>query len=164
MVMILDNIMSDTFYRRITNKLRQWNISFKPSQPLSTIIKVDGVGKRTNECKNHGEIPVCLADKSLGTFQGPIIENSAVPALWGLQSLSRQRVLIDCYNKRVYLVGPEGYNLSCSPGTKSYELESARSGHLLLPITEWKHQTKVTLHTSDADSPPVHGGRDFHSI
>jgi hypothetical protein len=134
----IDNIMSDTFYRRITDKLKGWGIRFTNPKKLPKTLTVDGVGKSAVGCKDYADIPVRLADGTEGMFQGPIIEGSEIPALWGLRSLVQQRAVVDVYNKRIFMMGPEGYRLDCSPGTKTYQLESAKSGHLLLPVTEWK--------------------------
>ena len=49
-----------------------------------------------------------------------------------------QRALIDVYNKRMMWIGPGGYKITLSPGSKVLPLENAPSGHLLLPCTEWQ--------------------------
>jgi hypothetical protein len=134
----IDNIMSDTFYKRFTQKLKSWNIRFGPVRALPKQLNVDGVGKTANSCHTFAELPIQLEDNTQGMFQAPIIDESEIPALWGLRSLKEQRALIDTFNQRVFFIGKEGYQLSASPGTKSYRLESAKSGHLLLPVTEFK--------------------------
>jgi hypothetical protein len=71
-----------------------------------------------------------------------MIPDSDLPALWGLRSIAAKRGLIDAYNQRIYLVGEGGYNLQCSPGTIHYDLETAPSGHLMLPVTCYNRQKK----------------------
>ena len=134
----IDNIMSDSFFNRVKNLLSKRHISVSDPQSLTKHIEVDGVGKQANQCTTFAQIPVCMTDSSQGVFEAPIIQDSQIPALWGLRSLQSKRAMIDTYNQRIYFVGEQGYELKCSPGSTSLQLEAAKSGHLLLPVTEWK--------------------------
>ena len=44
---------------------------------------------------------------------------------------------MDTYNGRLFFIGPGGYQLNLSPGSKVFELEESPSKHWLLPCTEW---------------------------
>jgi hypothetical protein len=47
------------------------------------------------------------------------------------------RAVIDCFNRRIVFVGEGGYKMQLSPGSTQYKLESAVTGHLLLPCQCW---------------------------
>ena len=67
------------------------------------------------------------------------MENSDLPGLLGLQSMRDHRVVLDLQKLKIYFVGPGDYDLdkALSPGTVSFELEVAPSGHLLLPCSNF---------------------------
>eukprot|EP00972_Heterocapsa_arctica_P090383 13332304-Heterocapsa_arctica.AAC.1 len=56
--------------------------------------------------------PTALESQEFGTFEAPEIPNADVPALLGLRSLDAMGTLIDVKNKRLFRVGPGGYNIS----------------------------------------------------
>ena len=62
-----------------------------------------------------------------------MLPNSSVPALLGRKALRDQRTLLDCFNNRLYRIGPGGYSLQLSPGSAQYHLEESHAGHLMLP-------------------------------
>ena len=82
------------------------------------------------------------------------MENSDLPGLLGLQSMRDHRVILDLQKLKMYFVGPGDYDLdkSLSPGTVSFELEMAPSGHLLLPCSNFGNlsgnDTVPALHSS----------------
>jgi len=107
-------------------------------QKLKNKLSVEGVGKDVNEATEEVTLPVCLEDGDVGTFTSPVIPRSKLPALLGLQSLTRRRALLDVFNRRIVFVGPGGYRLQLSPGSKTYKLYPAKTGHLMLPCQCWK--------------------------
>ena len=68
-------------------------------------------------------------------YNSPCVPESELPALFGLDACQRNRVLIDTFNKVMYLVGPGDFNLidSLPPGSDAIQLETAPSGHLVVP-------------------------------
>ena len=48
------------------------------------------------------------------------------------------RALIDVRSKKMYLVGPGGYQIRLSPGSSEHQLVRADSGHLLLPCSRFE--------------------------
>ena len=64
------------------------------------------------------------------------------------------RVILDLQKLKMYFVGPGDYDLdkSLSPGTVSFELEVAPSGHLLLPCSNFgnlsEKEAVPALHSS----------------
>jgi hypothetical protein len=106
------------------------------------MLSVEGVGQKANEASDAVVMPICLEDGYTGTFSSAVIPDSELPALLGLSSISKLKGLIDTQHKQIIFVGPGGYKLSLSPGSKVYQLYSAPTGHLMLPCQEWK-QAKI---------------------
>ena len=71
-------------------------------------------------------------------FETPVIPDSECPALWGLKSLKTKRAVIDVPNLKLYLMGPGDYKVVPCPGTMVIDMETANTGHLMVPITEYE--------------------------
>eukprot|EP00973_Karenia_brevis_P044642 6182743-Karenia_brevis.AAC.1 len=58
----------------------------------------------------------------------------------------------------MYQLGPGGYKIMLSPGTRTYELEESHAGHLMLPCSRFqgpvKHLTEFLANTIE-DKPPT---------
>ena len=81
-------------------------------------------------------------------FDAPIVNGSPIPPLWGLQSLRRQRALIDCQGLKLHLLGVGDLRLSLPPGSKTFPLELSEGGHMILPIGVFdtlKKQTTMSV-------------------
>ncbi len=96
---------------------------------------------QSQECVQQVTVPMALEMGDTAVFQSPVIEGSEVPALLGLKTLTAKRALIDVFNRKLYLIGPGDYELKLPPGSTALSLETAESGHLMLPITEWHRQS-----------------------
>ena len=132
----IGNLCGSGFISRICKRAGKYGQSCafqKLKQPLS----VEGVGKQSDRTEEECIAPICLPDGRTGTFTTPVIQDSELPALLGLNTLSQERALIDCFNRQIVFVGPGGYRLQASPGSRTYKLESAKTGHLLLPCDCW---------------------------
>ena len=57
------------------------------------------------------------------------------PALLGLKTSTDKRAILDCGRKMLHFVGEGDVQLILPPKSESYPVESAPSGHLLLPIS-----------------------------
>ena len=107
-------------------------------QKLKKLLSVEGVGQQANHATEAVTMPICLEDGMLGTFHTAVVEGSELPALFGLNSLARQRAIIDTYHRQLVFVGQGGYKIQLSPGSRSYKLHQAPTGHLLLPCNCWE--------------------------
>jgi hypothetical protein len=107
--------------------------SWKDIAPIS----IGGVGKGDQEVCHEATLPVCLVDGTMGQYKAIVVENSELPALYGLVGLTAQAAVIDCGNDRLIYPGPGGIKYNLSPGSKVIKLERAKSGHLLAPCSEW---------------------------
>jgi hypothetical protein len=121
-------------------------------KPLETSISVGGIGQGDDSCENSVTLPACLADGHVGTYTAPVINNRQIPALLGLESMTRQRAIIDTHNNIMICAGQGGYKLNLSPGSKTYKLEKSKTGHLFLPITEWQ---KFSSRSSSSNAHPI---------
>ena len=109
-------------------------------KPLS----IDGVGKDANACTRKLKVPIALTadnnDFLMSTFEAPVVEETKgrqLPALLGIRSMKQQRVLLDTIHNKYIIVGPGGFQLQLSPGSRILTMRETRSGHLLLPCTNW---------------------------
>jgi hypothetical protein len=117
--------------------------------PLQPTLKVEGVGKKAQECSQIGIVP--LGIPQLGKeaeYRAPIIPDSDVPALFGLSSLQSKHAIIDCATEKLIFPGPGGVQMRLSPGSVVIQLEKSESGHLLLPCSEFSKVPSHEKHVS----------------
>ena len=137
------NLVGSDWVQRTEEIAKAFGQRVQRSQ-MSSPLNVGGVGKGTVAAEQQVSMPISLPDGSVGTFTAPVVEGagSGIPALLGLETQKRLNFLIDPRNKKLYQVGEGGYKISLSPGSRTYDLVQTASGHLLLPITEWKKVSK----------------------
>ena len=116
---------------------------------------VGGVGAGTQQCLWDSQIPTALrrADGtySRGTFTAPVIEDSSVPALLGQRSLEEHRAILDCFNKVLYLCAPGEVEIKVPEGSEKLPLVQAPSGHLILPISDYRAAARSLAETNRAE-------------
>ena len=110
----------------------------KRSKPLL----VGGVGKGTQQCTHDGTLPIALQPTDgaavLGTYTTPIINGpSNVTGILGLLAIRGRRGIIDTGNNKLHFPGPGGAQIQLSPGSETYDLIDAPSGHLLIPCCHY---------------------------
>ena len=105
---------------------------------LERSLGIEGVGTGESEAKDEVTIPICFPDGRVGTFRTPVIQNSPLPALWGLESLDSLGAVIDTRNNQFIVPGPNGYKIVLSPGSTVYKTLRAKTGHMMLPCQLWK--------------------------
>ena len=107
-------------------------------QPL----QVGGVGHGAQICAQDCKLPIAMRrdDGSIatGSFTSPVVRGSACPALLGLRTLAQNGALLDMSRKQLHFM-PQGTEATIvlPPGAEAFQLESAQSGHLLLPCGEF---------------------------
>ena len=74
-----------------------------------------------------------------GEVLTPVINNSSLPGLLGLNALRRNRAVLDFNTLQLHFCGPGNYDLQTGlpPGTESFQCEMAPSGHIVLPCCEY---------------------------
>ena len=111
---------------------------YRRQRPLT----VSGVGKGSQQASHNVRIPYACKTLSggryaQGVFEAPCVPESQLPALLGLASMKKQRTVLDLVNNQMHFCGPGEITLNLPPGTESFQLEEAPSGHLVLPICEY---------------------------
>ncbi|CAE7448518.1 FTSH1, partial [Symbiodinium necroappetens] len=106
--------------------------------PRAANLSVGGVGKGAQTCRNDCRMPMTLTradgSRAVGSFSGPVVQGSGCPALLGLKSLQENRALLDLDKGLMRFLGEGEATLVLPPGSETFRLEAAKSGHLLLPI------------------------------
>jgi len=116
----------------------------KRDKPLS----IRGVGHGTQTCDFDCTLPVAIPTKAGGTIDGdyivPIVPDSDLPAIMGLNTCQRLRVIIDCGNHVMHVPGPGKVEMQLPEGTESVDLKTAVSGHYMVPVSAY-NQSKPAL-------------------
>jgi hypothetical protein len=104
-------------------------------------LNVQGVGNGSQRCTYDCKLPIAIRDKTgkvtTGNFITPVVDNSDLPGLLGLESMRANRGILDMHNNIYYMCGPGGANIELSPGSRAFKLLEAPSGHLVLPCSEF---------------------------
>ena len=106
-------------------------------QNLQRPLEVGGIGRGTQQALQSGLHPIGLSDGTDAVYEAPILPNSGTPALLGQKSLKKMRGVLDCFNNKLYRIGPGGYRMQLSPGSVVYPLEESHAGHLMLPCSRF---------------------------
>ncbi|CAK0793269.1 unnamed protein product, partial [Prorocentrum cordatum] len=149
-----DNLVGNLFVKRILDILSVQGVTDRVKwQKLSKPINVSGVGKNSQLVERAIAIPLrVIANdvKSDTTYTAPVVgteeDPSTAPALWGIESMRRQRAVIDLVNNEIHLCGPGRVYINTPHGTSTLKIESSMSGHSLVPCTEFdKYKKKVSF-------------------
>jgi len=103
-------------------------------------LAVQGVGDGFQHAKWEAMIPIAckMGDTTkLNAFEAPTLEGSGteVPALLGLRSIRKHNGVLETKpgSERLTFPGPGGYKIEWGPGSEHFDLETAPSGHLVIP-------------------------------
>ncbi len=117
---------------------------YQTSKTSRVPLEVGGVGKGTQRCTQEITVPAALrsSDGSItkASFSAPMIPSSTCPALLGLKSLVEHRAVLDLSEQRLILL-PKDTPIEVPPGSEVYALEKSSTGHLLLPIDDFRSLT-----------------------
>ena len=109
---------------------------------LKKVNSIDGVGAKPSTCSQTAVVPIALPDGTLATYSASLIDESDVPALLGLNSLTEKSALVDTMHDQVILVGKGGFELRLSPGSTVLQCQRSPTGHLMLPASNWEAVSK----------------------
>ena len=115
---------------------------------------MSGVGNGAQKCQYNCKLPIALCHQSgtrSGTLKVPTVSNSELPGLLGLTALKNNRAIIDCNTNKLYFLGPGDYDLdkAMPPGTDVYQMEIAPSGHMVLPLCNYREQQQTEVMQTD---------------
>ena len=76
----------------------------------------------------------------------PTVAGSDLPGLLGLTALRKNRAVIDFSTLRMHFCGPGDIEVgkALPPGSDTFQLEVAPSGHIVLPCCEFKAESPVS--------------------
>ena len=132
------NLVGEQWLKQATARTSKPAVLQHRAQPL----QVGGVGHGAQTCGQDCKLPIAMRrdDGSIatGSFTSPVVRGSACPALLGLRTLAQNGALLDTGRKQLHFL-PQGTEATIvlPPGAETFQLESAQSGHLLLPCGEF---------------------------
>ena len=134
------NLAGETWILKMARKAVESGLKVSETR-MAQPLKVAGVGTGSNSAEWEIQVPIAVCDSegsvNMHAYNTPVVrgEGKELPALLGLQSMSRQNSVLEMApgNEFLTMPGPGGYTVNWSPGTVRYKLERAPSGHLLLP-------------------------------
>ena len=132
----IDAIAGSEFVERVANAAKQAGRGAE-FQPLSSHLHVEGVGTGSSTCTREALLPIAMEDGLCSTHKTKEVPQSNLPGLLGLEVMDRRRVLLDIVHNKYIEVGPGGFTLNLSPGSRVLPMQRAPTGHLMLPCTEW---------------------------
>ena len=139
---------------------------------------VSGVGSGVKKCEWEVNLPVAVPSPDGGATlhrivipclekdpQDPNDKSAELPIIQGSQSLSSHKAVIEVApeGRKVTFPGPGGYKIEWAPGAVTVPLETARSGHPMMPIGEFSRLSKkkgglsedsMTFHAAAQQPPP----------
>ena len=128
------NLVGEKWLAEAAIKLGQMPTMLQRPNALS----VGGVGKGAQTCRDDCRLPLTLlradGSEAIGSFTGPVVQGSGCPALLGLKSLQQNRALLDLDKGLMHFLAEGEPTLILPPGSETFKLEAAQSGHLLLPV------------------------------
>ena len=118
------------------------------------VLNVSGVGNGAQKCQYNCKLPIALSHHNgtrSGTLKVPTVSNSELPGLLGLTALKNNRAIIDCNTNKLYFLGPGDYDLdkAMPAGTDVYQMEIAPSGHMVLPLCNYREQQQTEVMQTD---------------
>ncbi|OLP83040.1 hypothetical protein AK812_SmicGene36245, partial [Symbiodinium microadriaticum] len=132
------NLVGEQWLKQATARTSKPAVLHHRAQPL----QVGGVGHGAQTCGQDCKLPIAMRrdDGSIatGSFTSPVVRGSACPVLLGLRTLAQNGALLDTGRKQLHFL-PQGTEATIvlPPGAETFQLESAQSGHLLLPCGEF---------------------------
>ena len=121
--------------------------------PLPEPLAVQGVGAGAPVATHKARVPIALETGDTASYTAPILAGSDIPALLGLESMEEKRTVLDLVHRRMYLMGPGDFTIQAPPGSHCLQLYKAESGHLMLPVTEFKNVTNQSRIEKGSNKP-----------
>ena len=148
-----DNLMGSRWRDRQGSNANEAGLSMKVTTNHHSSIR--GVGQGESTASTVVEMPIGIPNHGTGTFTGPVLDNSDIPALLGLRTMEEKYGILDMRpNERCLWFADDARDLKIVPreGAKvqRHQLIQAPSGHLLLPCSDFKQRPAKTHHAFEA--------------
>ena len=132
----VSNLAGDAWVKRVDTLAKSHGLCLQ-LVPLDQNVLIEGVGKGTQTCLQRCMIPVqTSAASTFNVFEAPVVPQSTIPGLLGLEELKARNCLLDCKNGLLYGI-QDKYSIIAGKGSVKHQLEPAMSGHWMLPITQY---------------------------
>ena len=142
-----ENLCGDEWSERMDYEAKTAGRPESYYNPLQRPLEDGGVGTGSQTATHSVTHNIVLANGKEATYTAPQLPKSGTPALLGQKSLKIMRAVIDCYNGRMYTMGPGGYKLQLSPGSEMHNLEESHASK-----AEGVQEAMLTSSTTDATS------------
>ena len=161
-----NNLSGKPWFRQTCKMATKAGLQDEVSQRERKVpLNVAGVGTGQQKCTYDCKSPIALetTDGRLvcGDYASPVLDddNHALPALLGLKTLIELKAIIDFSKLTISFCGPGDTKVEYPPGTDTFKLFQAPSGHLMLPCCEYekdkikaKDSFSVSLHSAIASA------------
>ena len=145
------NLWGLHFAQRLAVKAHRASLT-PTSEQLRSPLYVAGVGNGSQIANWELNIPIATTNRDGTTAQhsmrAPAVEGEGreLPALLGLRSMQANNAVMamGTEHKRLTFPGPGGFEITWAPGAVHFDLESAPSGHLLIPVDNYDQLPPAT--------------------
>ena len=133
--------MSTTFHEELLKAGRDHGADNPQSRKRKNPLRICGIGSGTQQADEDAKFNIGINQRlnryesvpTLAAFAAPVLPNSDIPGIIGQNSLKHNRDILDCFNLRMYTIGPGDATIELPPGSEMYDLVESRDGHLMLP-------------------------------
>ena len=133
------NAAGDVWTRELAEKCLQ--SGFHPQETKRKYpLNLNGVGKGGQTCKTDITFPIALPGQLgalAGTFTTPVIPDSEVPGLLGLDTMMDLHAILDMGQRELIFPGANSCVLKPGKDACVLDLEISPSGHLILPVDQF---------------------------
>jgi hypothetical protein len=133
----INSLTGDQFANRLIKSAQAHGVGGALTEHPSPY-SIEGVGKGSQSVSKLLKCGIALGDGSQAEYRASVVPQSELPGLLGLGPMVNQRVLLDLIHMKYIQIGEGGFDMKLSPGSSVLDMEIADSGHILLPVTEWK--------------------------
>lgn len=131
------NMAGDRVIKRISDHAAQHGQGCT-TLPLKNSLSVEGVGSGASSCTHESTVAIALADGQIAHYRAPVVQESELPALLGLESMEKRRAILDLVHGKLIELGPGPFKLELPPGSRVLQMQKSPTGHLMLPCSEWQ--------------------------
>lgn len=148
-----ENLMGSRWRDRQAANAQEVGLMMKVTANHHSSIR--GVGQGESTASTVVKMPIGIPNHGTGTFTGPVLDNSDIPALLGLRTMEEKHGILDMRpGERCLWLADEARDLKIVPreGAKvqRHQLIQAPSGHLLLPCSDFKQRPAKMHHAFEA--------------
>ena len=143
--------MGEEFYKDKLQACREHGVEEPKSRPRKVPLRVGGIGAGSLQADHDAKFSIGINQRvdeyhecpKFAESAPPVLPQSDVPGIIGQRSLRENRVILDCYNLRMYTIGPGEAVIELPPGSEVYDLQESREGHFMFPCDQYPNHGTV---------------------